>query len=101
MNAKVNVKETVGGSESMKEGNPIVPNEGTLEFEGMKILTTSWKGLAREYYVYQNKLYVVFSEEWGDLVKQKVQEVDLNFLAYDVYLALNSKELKVKGVWEE
>jgi len=103
MNAKADQKETVGGSESMKEGNPIVPNEGTLEDFGTKLLETSWGKLKRKYYIYDGKLYVVYNDSWGSLVKERVQEVDLRFLAMDINLVKNSAsgQIKIKWGWEE
>ena len=104
MNAKVNVKETVGGSESMKEGNPIVPNEGTLNERGTKVLTFTYKVLTVEYYIYSGKIYMVYNDTWlkAGIVNNKVREATLEDLAIAINTVKSSEtgEIKAKGGWE-
>jgi len=67
MNDKMNVKETVGGSNSMKERNPNVPNEGTQSKENERVHRME-KGI---YYFVDSKITLIDENE---LYKSKVLE---------------------------
>ncbi len=96
-------KETIGAPENEKERAPIVPNEGTLKEFGTKLLTLFWnRKLDCEYYIYQGKLYVVFSKRWTGILSKLVREATLEELTMVINMVKYSDtgKIKAKGGWE-